>query len=67
MSMQMKAQASPAYTFTDAQLAIYGIYELQVLESVLRQDPNTLGYLENDRHGVRQDSRKDSLSGSGDR
>ena len=47
MSLQMKAQAKPAYSFTDTQLAIYGIYELQVLESVLRQDPSTLGYLEN--------------------
>lgn len=46
MSMQMKAQAKPSYTFTDEQLAIYGIYELQVLEAVLRQDPSTLGYLE---------------------
>lgn len=46
VSMQMKAQAKPSYTFTDEQLAIYGIYELQVLEAVLRQDPNTLGYLE---------------------
>jgi len=46
MSLQMKAQAKPTYAFSDEQLAIYGIYELQVLEAVLRQDPNTLGYLE---------------------
>jgi uncharacterized RDD family membrane protein YckC len=46
MSLQMKAQAKPTYTFTDEQLGVYGIYELQVLEAVLRQDPSTLGYLE---------------------
>jgi uncharacterized RDD family membrane protein YckC len=28
---------APAYTFTDKQLDVYGIYELQVLEQVLRQ------------------------------
>jgi uncharacterized RDD family membrane protein YckC len=34
------AGAAPAtYTFSDAQLGIYGIYELQVLEDVLRGDP----------------------------
>jgi len=32
------------HAFTDAQLAIYGIYELQVLENLLRQDPGSLGY-----------------------
>lgn len=47
MSMQMKAQPTAAYTFTDEQLGFYGIYELQVLEGVLRQDPDTLAYLEN--------------------
>jgi len=46
VSMQMKAQAAPSYTFSDAQLAIYGIYELQVLEGVLRQDPTSLGYFD---------------------
>ena len=48
-SMQMKAVAgaSPAaaHSFTDAQLGVYGIYELQVLEGVLRQDPASPGYL----------------------
>jgi uncharacterized RDD family membrane protein YckC len=47
ISLQRKAQAAPSYTFTAPQLAIYGIYELQVLEGVLRQDPDSLGYLEN--------------------
>jgi uncharacterized RDD family membrane protein YckC len=47
ISLQRKAQATPSYTFTAPQLAIYGIYELQVLEGVLRQDPDSLGYLEN--------------------
>ncbi|CAN5583969.1 RDD family protein [soil metagenome] len=46
LSLQRKAQPTPSYTFTESQLAIYGIYELQVLEGVLRQDPETLGYLE---------------------
>ncbi len=46
VSMQMKAQAQPSYTFTEQQLGIYGIYELQVLEGVLRQDAATLGYFE---------------------
>ncbi len=32
------AAAEPAFTFTVAQLDAYGIYELQTLESVLRQD-----------------------------
>ncbi len=45
-SMEMRAQTAPAYAFTDAQLAIYGIYELQVLEGVLRQDQATFGYHE---------------------
>lgn len=43
-SMQMRAQASPTYTFTEAQLSIYGIYELQVLEGVLRQDQSSMGF-----------------------
>jgi len=40
------AVAPPAYVFTDAQLAIYGIYELQVLESVLRTNIEDAGHLE---------------------
>jgi hypothetical protein len=32
------------HAFTDAQLAIYGIYELQVLEDVLRREPGSLGH-----------------------
>ncbi|HEY0250386.1 MAG TPA: RDD family protein [Kofleriaceae bacterium] len=47
ISMQMKAQAQPAYAFTDDQLGVYGIYELQVLEDVLRQDTTTMAYSEN--------------------
>lgn len=47
ISLQRKAQPTPSYTFSAPQLAIYGIYELQVLEGVLRQDPESLGYLEN--------------------
>ncbi len=47
VSLQRRAQPTPSYTFTEAQLGIYGIYELQVLEGVLRQDPDTMGYLEN--------------------
>lgn len=35
-----------AYLFTDAQLSIYGIYELQVLEGVLRTDRSNTAYLE---------------------
>ncbi len=35
-----------AYQFTDAQLAIYGIYELQVLEGVLRSDPGNMTHFE---------------------
>jgi uncharacterized RDD family membrane protein YckC len=46
VSLQRKGQAKPSFTFTEEQLGVYGIYELQVLESVLRQDPSTLGYLE---------------------
>jgi len=32
-------RAPAAHVFTEAQLGVYGIYELQVLEGVLRQDP----------------------------
>ena len=45
-SMQMRAQAAPTFTFTEAQLGIYGIYELQVLEGVLRQDQSSMGFYE---------------------
>ncbi len=45
-SMQMRAQAAPTYTFTEAQLGIYGIYELQVLEGVLRQDQSSMDFYE---------------------
>jgi uncharacterized RDD family membrane protein YckC len=38
--------APPAYAFSDAQLAIYGIYELQVLEGVLRTNVEDAGQLE---------------------
>ena len=34
------------HTFSDAQLAIYGIYELQVLEGVLRISPTDPGHLD---------------------
>jgi len=44
VSMQMKAAPPAGHTFTDAQLGVYGIYELQVLEGVLRQNPATLGH-----------------------
>ena len=40
------APAAPSYVFTDAQLAIYGIYELQVLEGVLRISPGDVSQLE---------------------
>jgi uncharacterized RDD family membrane protein YckC len=35
-----------SFEFTDKQLGIYGIYELQVLEGVLRQTPGSPGYSE---------------------
>ena len=35
-----------AYTFSDAQLGIYGIYELQVLEGVLRTNPGDASHFE---------------------
>lgn len=34
------------FQFTEKQLGIYGVYELQVLEGVLRQTPETAGYFE---------------------
>lgn len=39
MKQNFPRAAPAAYAFTDAQLAIYGIYELQVLENVLRGNP----------------------------
>ena len=48
-----EAKAAPAwvnpltqgtYTFSDEQLSIYGIYELQILEAVLRTDATSMGY-----------------------
>ena len=38
--------ARPAFAFTEAQLGVYGIYELQVLEGVLRRSPAEEGYFE---------------------
>jgi len=38
--------APAAHVFSDAQLAIYGIYELQVLEGVLRINPGDVSHLE---------------------
>lgn len=38
--------ATPAHTFTEAHLAVYGIYELQILEDVLRTAPNAMGRLQ---------------------
>ncbi len=40
------APRGAAFAFSEAQLAIYGIYELQVLEGVLRQNASDLGYWE---------------------
>ena len=40
------AQKSKGYAFTEKQLQFYGIYELQVLEGVLRQTPGTPGWFE---------------------
>jgi uncharacterized RDD family membrane protein YckC len=38
-----REQVGPRYSFTQAQLDIYGVYELQTLEAVLRRaDPNNL-------------------------
>ncbi|HUJ63550.1 MAG TPA: RDD family protein [Kofleriaceae bacterium] len=44
VSMQMRQQAAPTYAFTTEQLGVYGIYELQVLEGVLRQNPKSDAY-----------------------
>ena len=35
-----------AYEFTAPQLGLYGIYELQVLEGLLRENPGTTGYFD---------------------
>jgi uncharacterized RDD family membrane protein YckC len=43
---QQPHQKGRGYTFSDKQLGFYGIYELQVLEGVLRQNPLTQGFLE---------------------
>ncbi|HLL20705.1 MAG TPA: hypothetical protein VK427_01165, partial [Kofleriaceae bacterium] len=40
------AAPKAAYTFTEKQLGFYGIYELQVLEGVLRQNPGTQSFSE---------------------
>jgi uncharacterized RDD family membrane protein YckC len=40
------AAPAPGHVFTDAQLSIYGIYELQVLEGVLRVDAGNPGQLD---------------------
>lgn len=40
------ARPAPAFAFSDAQLGIYGIYELQVLERVLRTNPFEASYAE---------------------
>jgi uncharacterized RDD family membrane protein YckC len=40
------ARPAAVHAFSDAQLAIYGIYELQVLERVLRTNPSEVAYLE---------------------
>lgn len=43
---QTPAQKQKGYVFTEKQLGFYGIYELQVLEGVLRQTPGTPGWFE---------------------
>ena len=40
------AAGTPAHAFSAAQLSIYGIYELQVLESVLRGNPSDAAHRE---------------------
>lgn len=37
---------APAYAFTEPQLSVYGIYELQVLEDLLRKDPGAPGHFD---------------------
>ena len=46
LSLQRDTQPQPTFVFTEEQLAVYGIYELQVLEDVLRQDPAKPAYYE---------------------
>ncbi|MBV9883820.1 MAG: RDD family protein [Sphingomonadaceae bacterium] len=42
--LDTEAPAAPRYTFTEAQLDVYGVYELQTLERVLREaNPEALG------------------------
>jgi uncharacterized RDD family membrane protein YckC len=45
-TMSQRAKAKAAHEFTDAQLSHYGVYELQVLEGVLRTDPTKHGYFD---------------------
>jgi len=40
------ARPAATHAFSDAQLGIYGIYELQVLEGVLRTSPGDISHLE---------------------
>jgi uncharacterized RDD family membrane protein YckC len=40
------ARPAASHSFSDAQLSIYGIYELQVLEGVLRTNPGDIAHLE---------------------
>ncbi len=46
VSWQHAAQSTPMFPFTPEQLDIYGIYELQVLEGVLRGDAATVAHVE---------------------
>jgi uncharacterized RDD family membrane protein YckC len=39
-------QGAPTFPFTAEQLDVYGIYELQVLEGVLRGDPSSMAHME---------------------
>ena len=41
-----RKQLQPTYTFKPEQLDVYGIYELQVLEGVLRDESGNVGYYE---------------------
>ncbi|MGE0551103.1 MAG: RDD family protein [Kofleriaceae bacterium] len=38
------APAATTHSFTEAQLSIYGVYELQVLEGVLRMNPSDMSF-----------------------
>lgn len=46
MRQNYASVVSAAYAFSDKQLSIYGIYELQVLENVLRGNPAQTSYFE---------------------